>query len=251
MQPLTGSVFPAYGVMSDDATLQEEAEREARREDNAAAALHNSESMASRSVGGHRLVDVLSVAGCVYNMVSKGTIGVFETLGLVYVTSHYKWTSMQSGLTFSACGAVGVLTLFLFGLLLRFASDADLVLGGLGLMAVSCLMFGAAGWGPHEAMPLWEFYVAIALMYSVGYPVGHTALIGIFSRLKKSGPQGYILGLFGSAGSLARVVFPLMAGLLAELFGDKVIFLVMAFILVIATGVFAYFKRLVSDFVSL
>lgn len=45
-----------------------------------------------------------------------------------------------------------------------------------------------------------------------GYPVGHTALLCLFSKIQKDGPQGRLLGWFGFSGSLARVLFPLTAG---------------------------------------
>ena len=45
-----------------------------------------------------------------------------------------------------------------------------------------------------------------------GYPIGHTSLLCLFSKIQKNGPQGALLGWFGFSGSLARVAFPLTAG---------------------------------------
>jgi MFS family permease len=212
----------------------------------------SSKAVTERRLCGHSLFDVLSVAGCAFNMATKGTIGVFETLGLVYVTTHYDWSSLQSGVTFSVAGSLGVLSLLMFSLLLRLVSDVNLVLGGMLVMTASCLIFSIGGlFSGGGGLPLWAFYAAIGMMYSVGYPVGHTALIGIFSKLVKTGPQGRILGLFGSAGSLARIVFPLLAGLLTELYGDRVIFAVMAVVLGVSCGVFAYFKAVIQEYVDI
>ncbi len=172
---------------------------------------------------------------------------MFETLGLSFVITHYSWSSTLAGITFSSCGAAGVLLLLLFPVLLRVVEDVDLVLYGMLVMTLSCLMFANLF---ESTLPLWEFYGAIVLMYSVGYPAGHTALIGVFSKLIKSGPQGRILGLFGSAGSFARVIFPILAGLLTELYGDRVIFLVMAAILAVSCVVFACFRNEVRKFIS-
>lgn len=58
-------------------------------------------------------------------------------------------------------------------LICRYLNDVQIVLGGMGVMIVACLMFvrdptGASG------LPL--FMWAVFLMYSVGYPIGHTAV---------------------------------------------------------------------------
>jgi hypothetical protein len=49
-------------------------------------------------------------------------------------------------------------------------------------------------------------------MYALGYPVGHTAVLGAFSKIQKSGPQAALLGWFATAGSLARIIFPIVSG---------------------------------------
>eukprot|EP01034_Spumella_vulgaris_P021827 gene21827-27897_t len=237
MQRLTADSHPAYQAVPDRASGAADVQ-----------SVPTTSHVETRRLCGHSLFDVLSVAGCAFNMATKGTIGVFETLGLVYVTTHYHWSSLRSGITFSVAGAFGVMSLLLFSLLMRYVNDVNLVLCGMLIMAASCLMFSCA---LSSGLPLWAFYLAIGLMYSVGYPVGHTALIGIFSKLVKSGPQGRILGLFGSAGSLARIVFPLLAGVLTELYGDRVIFAVMAVILGVSCGVFAYFKTVITEYVDL
>ena len=49
-------------------------------------------------------------------------------------------------------------------------------------------------------------------MYAVGYPVGHTAVLGAFSKLQKHGVQGGLMGWFATAGSFARIVVPIATG---------------------------------------
>ena len=67
--------------------------------------------------------------------------------------------------------------------------------------------------------------------YGVGYPVGHTAVIGWFSKAMKNRPQGMLMGLFASAGSLARIVFPICTGLVADSFGSDAVFATLATLL--------------------
>jgi MFS family permease len=54
------------------------------------------------------------------------------------------------------------------------------------------------------------------LIYAIAYPVGHTAVLGAFSKIQKTGKQATLLGWFASAGSFARIVFPIISGLLTQ-----------------------------------
>ena len=51
-------------------------------------------------------------------------------------------------------------------------------------------------------------------MYAVGYPIGHTAVLGAFSKIQKSGPQAAMMGWFATSGSFARIVLPIISGYL-------------------------------------
>lgn len=57
--------------------------------------------------------------------------------------------------------------------LCRYFNDVQIVLGGMAVMIVACLMFVGNPQGP-SGLPL--FMWAVFLMYSVGYPIGHTAV---------------------------------------------------------------------------
>jgi MFS family permease len=172
-------------------------------------------------------------------MATKGSIGVFETLGGEISSSVLHWSKDQTGLAFGGSGVIGVLFLLLFHIIVQYADDLDLVLGGVVIMIVSCLL--VLSLAPSS------FLASIVLMYAIGYPIGHTALLGWFSKITKQGPQGYLLGWFGSTGSSARILFPLLAGYFVD---ERYIFGIMAVILLIAT--FAVFmlkgqQRSVAD----
>ena len=92
------------------------------------------------------------------------------------------------------------------------------------------------------------FILAIGLQYGIGYPIGHTALIGGFAKICKKGPQGFMLGMFAaSAGSLARILFPMSAGELADIYNDTAIFFVMSFVLVLTNiAAWTYRKEIIA-----
>jgi MFS family permease len=171
---------------------------------------------------------------------------VFETLTLEYSTSHYNWSAQRTGVTVATWGLVGFFALLSFRYVLMVMSDVNIVLYGMLLMSVGCLMM-AGVMDLFGDVPESTFYAAIAIMYGLAYPVGHTALIGLFSKLMKAGPQGEMMGNFASAGSLARVVFPILAGILTDLYGDCVIFGVMAGVLIFSSLGYAYVKPLVAE----
>ncbi|CAM9888603.1 unnamed protein product [Ectocarpus sp. 13 AM-2016] len=153
--------------------------------------------------------EVLIYGGFLLNMSTKGTIACFETLGAEYAMTHFGMTSAEAGSTFATFGSIGVVSLLSMRLICRYLNDVQIVLGGMGVMIVACLMFVR---NPEGASGLPLFLWAVFLMYSVGYPIGHTAVLGLFSKVVGAQPQGALLGWFGSAGSLARIGFPVVAG---------------------------------------
>ena len=87
----------------------------------------------------------------------------------------------------------------------------------------------ASSYDDVDAYAIW--LTAMISMYGVGYPIGHTAVIGWFSKAMKNKPQGFLLGIFGSAGSLARIVFPIVTGFVATHFSADAVFGVLATLL--------------------
>jgi len=186
----------------------------------------------------------LMIGGCLLNIATKGTIGVFETLGSEFVVTHFGWSVTRTGLTFAVFGSLGMGSLLCFRLLLRVFGDVNLIIYGICLMIISCLLlFQMWSWSIQEL----RVYFSLLLMYAVGYPVGHTAVLGVVSKIVKSGPQGSLLGWFGSAGSLARIVFPLAAGYCTRWFDDTFIFGVLALILGATNFVVLIFRSKIED----
>jgi len=78
---------------------------------------------------------------------------------------------------------VGVAALLSFKPLSKLFDDVELMLYGIGVMVVACLLL-VKNIRPKvfddSAFDFW--LTAIALMYAIGYPIGHTAVIGWFSK---------------------------------------------------------------------
>lgn len=114
-------------------------------------------------------------------------------------------------------------------------------------MVLGCLLISGK---TTVAISQTGFLWALFLMYSLGYPVAHTALLGAYSKIVKSGPQGSLLGWFGSAGSIGRVFFPLLAGILADVFDDSAIFCVMGVVLVICIVLVVLSRSIIAQIVT-
>lgn len=146
------------------------------------------------------------------NITTKGSIAVFETLGAQLLAVYYSISSLNLGVIVSAAGAVGVVNLLLFkDVWCAYFTDVQLIQGGIFLMCVSILLILAYG---GERPDVSTFLSGFILIYAVGYPIAHTACLGAFAKIQKSGRQATLMGLFATAGSLARIVLPIASSYL-------------------------------------
>jgi len=152
------------------------------------------------------------------NVTTKGTISIYETLTVKLGMYFFPNVSLSTtGYLVSGSGFIGVLILLCFGVITKWFDDFTLIVGGMIMTIVSTsLLLGMSGdrWHVFEA--------AIFLTYALGYPIGHTAVIGMFSKITAGRPQGKLQGYFASAGSLARMTFPIVSGYIINVTLDGV-----------------------------
>lgn len=153
-------------------------------------------------------------------------MGVFETIGAEFASSHMNLSAITLGYVFTLFGAAGVLTLVAYPFLLTRCSEIALLLSGVAFMLLASVLLVTL-----TGLPV--FIIAVVFVYSIGYPLAHTANLCLFSKIK-NGPQSYLLSWFGVFGSLGRILFPMASGLFAEHFDDRVVFGGIAVLLCIA-----------------
>lgn len=173
------------------------------------------------------------ILGCLLlNVSTKGSIASFETLGIAFAESHFGMGSSVAGSIVGTCGTIGVVALLSMGRLARIMTDIQMIVGGMIFMIFSVVsLLGLEDVGGGDYNPAWRYWLAMILMYSIGYPIGHTAVIGLFSKIVGRRPQGTLLGWFASAGSAARIIFPLMSGYVTQLSSINVVFVVLSVVL--------------------
>jgi ceroid-lipofuscinosis MFS transporter 7 len=123
------------------------------------------------------------ILGCMLlNVSTKGSIASFETLGVSIAESSFDMTSSRAGTIVASCGTVGVAALLSMGYLAKYFTDIQLICGGMIVMCFGILTL--AFLTDDATNPSWKFLLAIFMVYSIGYPIGHTAVIGLFSKGK-------------------------------------------------------------------
>lgn len=149
--------------------------------------------MAIDEVANARTVVGLSVYDCcilgcmLLNVSTKGSIASFETLGIAIAQSHFDMKASKAGLIVAICGSFGVVSLLKMDYLERYLTDLQMIKGGMVIMSVGIFSLKLVGDPVADEdvhNPNWIFAFAMFMIYSVGYPIGHTAVIGLFSKSK-------------------------------------------------------------------
>lgn len=190
--------------------------------------------------------DYCAVVGLVLNVITKGSIGCYETIGVVYAQQAFNMAGPTVGYVVAACGFCGVCALLSFKPLSKVLDDIQLMLGGIAVMMISCLLLIDSIRPPTLSLQFKQkvWAVAVFLMYAVGYPIGHTAVIGWFSKAMGKRPQGLLMGLFASAGSVARVAFPIFTGIVAQRLDTDTVFLSLCIMLGVTFLLIFFFASL-------
>lgn len=126
-------------------------------------------------------------------------------------------------------------------------SDTDLIIIGVFLMSLSILLLIHYNNSQFSSERL---IFALFLMISLGYPVGHTALIGVYSRILKSGPQGSKMGIFGSCGSIARIIFPMITGTLIHNYGFNLPLELIELVLLFVIMFLLFSRKIILSFIQ-
>ena len=116
------------------------------------------------------------------NVATKGSIACFETLGIEYAETHFNMVSQNAGMLVATCGTFGVFALLSMGNLEAHFSDVQLICGGMIVMGSGIMSLVGVEAG-HENSH-WRYFFSMFLIYAIGYPIGHTAVIGLFSKSK-------------------------------------------------------------------
>jgi MFS transporter, ceroid-lipofuscinosis neuronal protein 7 len=135
----------------------------------------------------------LCILGCMLlNVATKGSIASFETLGIAIAEEYFDMSSSRAGFIIAACGLCGVVALLHLGILERNFTDVYIIAGGMVVMIsgiCGLLIIDASG---AVGRSDWGYVLSMFLIYGVGYPIGHTAVIGLFSKSTCAFQNGFL-----------------------------------------------------------
>jgi len=171
------------------------------------------------------------------NFAARGVIALLETVGtpeyLDALDEPVADPVKHSSTFFLILGCFGLVMFFSVDFLKRFMQEHNILVSAFVIIAGGSLLLIEY---THD-VSLIRFYVGAALIWSVGSPLTQTIVISSFSKILGSKPQGTMMGWIGSAGSVGRILFPLLTGA----FGEDISFVVSAVLcLVCGVGVIAY-----------
>jgi DHA1 family tetracycline resistance protein-like MFS transporter len=138
-----------------------------------------------------------------------------ETTFALWAAQQFGWGPSSVGYLFAYVGILGaIIQGGLIGRLTRRFGEERLLLAG-----TVCLLLGLLGIPLASRVPY--LYAATGLL-SVGMAMAQPSINSLISRRAGAHQQGEVLGVSQSAGSLARVLGPLVAGFLFASFGRNV-----------------------------
>lgn len=158
-----------------------------------------------------------------------------ETTFALFLKGRFGWDALQAGLLLALMGLVmaglqggGI------GKLAKRFGETKLLLAGLVLVTLA-LAGVILSLNPG-------LLVASLILHGLGYGLINPSLLSLTSRSAKEGLQGGTMGVYQSAGSLARIVGPLIAGALIDIAGLTAPFVVAALFFALA-GLLLFSKQ--------
>lgn len=181
--------------------------------------------------------------GCmILNAGTKGPMSCFETLGVEYAESRFGMHRADAGVIVATMGLLGAVILMVMGTLSKLLDDTQLTTAGILFFMTGILMNTTLDREDVDNNPTWRYVVSMFFSYSIGYPICHTAIISLFSKILGRRPQGTLQGWFSCSGSVARISFPVLAGYIVMGRDIETLFYIMSVVLT-ASVLFLGFYR--------
>mmetsp|Transcript_9984 Transcript_9984/g.26179 ORF Transcript_9984/g.26179 Transcript_9984/m.26179 type:complete len:336 (+) Transcript_9984:62-1069(+) len=175
---------------------------------------------AAPSAGLAEQADKLALTACLFiNICFRGSVAQLETVTSPFLLSRYDKSLESASFIIGTIGFFGLIVYLVFGMVSAKIPDRISVVAGL-----ACLVAGSAVLAAPVTVPLLTYEVALAAIWSLAYPLGQTAILALFSKKLAGLPAGGFLGLFSMCGSLARLVFAIVAGQSWSSFGESSVF---------------------------
>jgi ceroid-lipofuscinosis MFS transporter 7 len=159
-----------------------------------------------------RIVNIGAMVFIFLNFSARGILSVFETVNIplflqVTGSDPNSVAAVVDASNFQFyLGLLGLLSYFSIEYFRRSLRDVSWVqLGFLFLLAGNVLLVVLPASLTFDLLALAEL-----LVWSIGCPITTAVVVAAFSKLLGGRPQGTLMGLLGSAGSVSRIILPLL-----------------------------------------
>ncbi len=124
--------------------------------------------------------------GCMFlNGSLKGPMSCFEALGVEFAETRYALERSYVGSVISVVGFFGAITLLVMKIsITQHTNDILLISVGLVLFILGITVNLWLDQDDPDHNPGILYVISMFLIYSLGYPLSHTALVGLFSKGK-------------------------------------------------------------------
>jgi hypothetical protein len=188
--------------------------------------------------------DAVAMATCILiNVVFRGISAELETVATPFLMNGFGLSYDLASYYIASMGFIGLGVYICFKAIARRFSDRLLV--QFGLVAAFVGTFPLALSGITANMSVEVYVLCLAVVWSLAYPLGQTAVLSLFSKLLAGLPAGRYLGVFSMGGNIARIVFAVAVANIWSVFGREAVFggVLLAVALAI-TGVALLYQRL-------
>lgn len=183
--------------------------------------------------------------GCmVLNAFTKGPMSCFETLGIEFAESRFGMHRATAGSIVASMGIVGAVNLMAMKILSARFDDSVLTSGGIVFFILGIIMNTFLDKENVDMNSDWKYLLSMFFSYGIGYPICHTALIGLFSKIvgRSGRPQGTLQGWFSASGSVSRITFPILAGYIVSSRDIESLFYILTAVLSLAIVFLMFFR---------
>lgn len=189
--------------------------------------------------------DVFALVVCLLvNVAFRGVVAEFETVSTPFLMEQFGITYGGASFRISTIGFFGLFVYLGFKPIAKRFSDRGLVFFGLLVVVLGCLPLATPFLADNMSITVYVF--CLGLTWSLAYPVGQTAILALFSKVLGGLPAGGFLGIFSASGSLARVFFAMLAGVMWSHFGKESVFaMILAYMSLAAVMVISSYRSLV------
>nr|CCA14525.1 Major Facilitator Superfamily (MFS) putative [Albugo laibachii Nc14] len=194
--------------------------------------------------------NIVNIGAAVFiflNFNARGILSVFETINIplfleVTGSSPKSIESVAAASNFQFyLGLLGLFTYLFIEYFRHKISDVCWVQTGFSMLFVGNILLVVA---PFK-LTFFRLTLSEVFVWSIGCPITSAVIIAAFSKLLGGRPQGTLMGLLGSAGSVSRIVLPLLPGVLGTL---SPVFLINIVLCGISILSLAWYSRLVYAF---